>query len=188
MRVLLVENECSFSWNIVDCLPVDRSEVEIVPGADKAALRRHLHSAEVVVVGSGPLDPTRADLVGIVAAADARGLPVLGICLGHQAVGQCFGARLAPTVPHHGMRSTARFEVSRLFPGITGPVEVMRYHSLALDHVPSPLRVVARSEDGVVMAIEHDFRPLAGVQFHPDSFGTPRGEEIVAAFFSAVCP
>ena len=188
MRVLLVDNDCSFSWNIVDCLPVAREAVRVVSGAAREQVRGLLPQVDLVVIGSGPLDPQRADLVGLVGEADALGLPVLGICLGHQAVGQAFGATLVPVEPHHGVPSTATFGPSRLFSGITGPRRVMRYHSLALDAVPPPLRVVARAEDGVVMAVEHETRPIAGLQFHPDSFGTPQGEAIVAAFFSAVRP
>ena len=183
MRVLFLENDDSFSWNVLDRLPVDRSHVTIVSGRDRAAFREHLPRATVVVIGPGPLDPHRAGLDGVVEEAAARGLPVLGICLGHQAIGLAFGARLVRNEPCHGKRSLALFRASRHFPGIAGPVEVMRYHSLSLASVRAPLRALAETQDGVVMAIEHESLPIAGLQFHPDSFGTPRGEEMLAAFF-----
>ncbi len=183
MRVLFLENEDSFSWNVVDRLPCGRDEVAIVPGREAAAA---LDTADVLVIGPGPTDPVRAGLVDVVRAAVARGLPTLGVCLGHQAIGLAFGARLVRTAPRHGKRSVATFRGARLFGDFEGPHTVMRYHSLALADVVPPLRVVADSEDGVVMAVEHDTLPVAGVQFHPDSFGTPRGAEMIAAFFRAL--
>jgi anthranilate/para-aminobenzoate synthase component II len=90
--------------------------------------------------------------------------------------------------PMHGKRSTALFSPSRCFPGVVGPHTVMRYHSLALAALPAPLRVVAATPDGVPMAIEHASLPLAGLQFHPDSYATPQGAGMLAAFFHATVP
>jgi len=183
MRVLFLENEDSFSWNVVDALPCRRDEVAVVPGREAAAHPEWLEGADALVIGPGPTDPVRAGLVGCVRAAAARGVPTLGICLGHQAVGLAFGARLVRTAPRHGRTSVVTFSGSRIFADLAGPHTAMRYHSLALADVPAPLRVVATSEDGVVMAVEHDSLPVAGLQFHPDSFATPRGPEMIACFF-----
>jgi len=87
------------------------------------------------------------------------------------------------TPPRHGKPSVAVFEGARIFAEFAGPQTVMRYHSLALTEVRAPLRVVATSEDGVVMAVEHESLRVAGLQFHPDSFATPRGAEMLAGFF-----
>lgn len=185
-RVLFVENEDSFSWNVVDRLPVARARVRVVAGRDARLVARSLDEAELVVIGPGPQDPHRAPhLARLVHDAAARALPLLGVCLGHQALGVAFGAVLARATPTHGKRDAVRFAGARLFPGFDGDVEVMRYHSLALAAVPAPLRVVAATADGLCMAIEHATLPMAGVQFHPDSFGTPRGEEMLRAFFEA---
>ena len=183
-RVLFLENQDSFSWNVVDRLPFERSQVRLVPGAGATAAL--LDGCDALVIGPGPMDPVRAGLLPVVHAAMERRLPTLGICLGHQAIGLALGARLARAHPAHGRVSVVTFTPSRLFPGFRGPVPVMRYHSLALESVVAPLCVVARTEDGVVMAVEHATLPLAGVQFHPDSFGTPRGEELLRSFFEAV--
>jgi len=183
MRVLFLENDDSFSWNVIDRLPCSRDEVTVVPGREIAACPGRLAAADVLVIGPGPTDPERAGLVGVVRSAAARRLPTLGICLGHQAIGLAFGARLARTPPRHGKRSVATFSGARLLAPFAGPQTVMRYHSLALAGVVAPLRVVATSEDGVVMAVEHQELPLAGLQFHPDSFATPRGGEMIDAFF-----
>lgn len=186
MRVLFLENDDSFSWNVIDRLPVERSRVVIHSGRDRAGFRAQLGQVDVVVIGPGPLDPGRAGLDGVVTEAAARRLPVLGLCLGHQAIGLTYGATLLRTEPCHGKRSLALFRASRSFPGIAGPVDVMRYHSLSIAGLRPPLRVVAVTQDGIVMAVEHESLPIAGVQFHPDSFATPRGEEILAAFFRSL--
>ncbi len=179
-RVLFIENHDSFSWNVIEALPFERAELEVVSAAE--AWHR-LDQAEHVVMGPGPTDPVRAGLVELVHEIARRQLPFLGVCLGHQALGLAFGATLIRSVPAHGKQAIATFSGSKRFAGIEGDFEVMRYHSLSLTDVKSPLREVARLSDGTVMAIEHASLPMAGVQFHPDSFGTPRGREVLASFF-----
>lgn len=184
MRVVFAENEDSFTWNVIDRLPVDRARIRVVSGraVDEAMLAEATH----LVIGPGPMDPIRAGLVELVHRAARRRLPTLGVCLGHQALGLAFGARLARTTPVHGKRSVISFVPSRSLPGIEGRLEVMRYHSLALESAAAPLRVIARSEDGVIMALEHESLPMLGLQFHADSYATPRGEELFASFFRGV--
>jgi anthranilate synthase/aminodeoxychorismate synthase-like glutamine amidotransferase len=186
MRLLFLENHDSFSWNVIESLPCERRDVVIRPGREAAGDSGALRGFDAVVIGPGPTDPERAGIVEVVRAAARAGLPLLGICLGHQALGLAFGARLTPVRPAHGKLSAVRFSASRLFPSFAGPEVVMRYHSLALADVATPLRVVARTDDGIPMAIEHETLPMAGLQFHPDSYGTPRGREMVAGFFRVV--
>lgn len=188
MRVLFVENQDSFSWNVINRLPVERHEIQVVPNIPEAGerLRRLICDAEVLVIGPGPKDPIRTGLVDVARAALAAKKPLLGICLGHQALGLAYGARLTRSAPVHGKQSRITFHPSRLFPGMEGRHTVMRYHSLALQDVRPPLRVIASTAEGVPMAIEHEALPAAGLQFHPDSFGTPRGEEMLASFFEAI--
>jgi anthranilate/para-aminobenzoate synthase component II len=118
--------------------------------------------------------------------AAAIKLPTLGICLGHQAIGLAFGARLIRTHPVHGKRSEIVFSKSRLFPNTFGAHTVMRYHSLSLSEVNSPLRVIAQSAEGIPMALEHESLPIAGLQFHPDSYATEQGRAMLADFFEAI--
>jgi anthranilate synthase component 2 len=186
MRVLFIENRDSFSWNVVEALPFARAALRLRPGHEAVRDPAVLQGIDAVVLGPGPTDPVRAGLVDLVRSVARARLPFLGICLGHQALGLAFGARLVRTTPMHGRTSTASFGASRCFPGLAGPVTVMRYHSLALADVGAPLRVVAATDDGLPMAIEHDALPMAGLQFHPDSYATPRGREILATFFGAV--
>ncbi len=183
MRTVFLENDDSFSWNVVDLL---RGPVEVRPGRAAAAERGWLAHAAALVIGPGPTDPGRAGLLDVVREAAARRVPTLGICLGHQAIGMAFGARLVRVPPVHGKASRVRFGPSRSFPGIAGAHEVMRYHSLALDALPGALRAVATTSDGIVMALEHVELPLAGLQFHPDSYASPTGRAIVDAFFAGL--
>jgi para-aminobenzoate synthetase component 2 len=186
MHVLFLENDDSFSWNLVDRLPCPRDEVSVVPGREVSSAPDRLSGVDVLVIGPGPTDPVRAGLVDVVREAAERRVPTLGVCLGHQAIGLAFGARLVRTPPRHGKRSIATFAPSRWFGALAGPQTVMRYHSLSLADVVLPLRVVATSEDGVVMAVEHETLAVAGLQFHPDSFATPRGAEMIESFFRAL--
>ena len=179
VRVLFLENDDSFSLNVVESLPVDRQDVLVRPGREVARDRALLDGADVVVVGPGPTDPMRAGIVVVVQAAALRRLPLLGICLGHQALGLAFGAELVRVPPVHGKQTEIAFSGSRLFPGFVGRAAMMRYHSLALSGIKAPLHVI-------VMAIEHETLPMAGLQFHPDSFASPRGKELIADFFRAV--
>lgn len=176
MHVVFVENDDSFSFNVVDLLP---EGVEVVRGP-----RPPLVNADVVVIGPGPTDPHRAGLVDLVKQLVAAETPVLGICLGHQALGLAFGATLVRSTPAHGKVATMQVRGSRFLP--SGRHEVMRYHSLSLTNLPSPLRVVGQLDDGTVMALEHETAPFLGLQFHPDSYATPRGREFVDAFFRSL--
>ena len=183
MPVVLVENHDSFSWNLLDSLPFERQAIRVVEGGTSRTLR-DIAGASLLIIGPGPMDPIRAGLLEVVHVAAQHSIPTLGVCLGHQAIGLAFGAKLIRSTPAHGKRATARFAGSQRF--IDGDFEVMRYHSLSLQAVNAPLRVVATLDDGTVMAVEHESLPIAGVQFHPDSHGTPRGRELLEAFVKRV--
>ncbi len=181
-RVLFVESHDSFSWNVVDCLPTPRAQIRVVH-ADEATAK--LAAVDAVVLGPGPTDPERAGLVELVLRAAERRLPTLGICLGHQAIGLAFGARLVRSTPAHGKLARVTLDASRCLDMAPTTLTAMRYHSLSLVDVRPPLTVVGTLADGTVMAVEHQALPLLGLQFHPDSHGTPRGRELVGAFFRA---
>jgi anthranilate synthase/aminodeoxychorismate synthase-like glutamine amidotransferase len=186
VRVLFVENHDSFSLNVVDALPVDRQDVVLRPGREVARDLGSLDGVDLVVVGPGPTDPARAGIVGVVQSAVLRRLPLLGICLGHQALGLAFGAKLIRVAPVHGKQSAITFSRSRLFPSFVGRQTMMRYHSLALTGIAAPLHIIAQTDDGIAMAVEHESLPMAGLQFHPDSFASPRGKELIANFFECL--
>ena len=110
------------------------------------------------------------------------GVPLLGVCLGHQVIATAFGGRVERVEPAHGLVGRVRHDGSGLFRGLPSPLDAVRYHSLAVTRVPAELRVTARSEDGLVMAVQHRERPLHGVQFHPESVLSSCGRQLVARF------
>lgn len=187
MRILFLENNDSFSWNVIDALPAPRESIIVRPGAEGV---REVETAfvDALVIGPGPMDPVRTGLVEVVLAAARRGLPTLGICLGCQAIGLAFGARLTRATPIHGKRWPVVFSRSRFFHRFVGTRSVMRYHSLALADVVSPLQVVAQTPEGIPMAVEHTRFPIAGLQFHPDSYATDEGPEMIEEFFRLGVP
>ena len=182
-KVVFVENNDSFSWNVIDALPFSRSEITIIQHSRESQANKIPDDANFVVIGPGPMDPIRTGLTDIVLLCAEKKIPVLGICLGFQAIGMAFGAKLIRTNPVHGKRSSINFSSSRFFPEFYGDVEVMRYHSLSLENIKSPINTIASTSDDIPMALEHETLPIAGFQFHPDSFGTSRGTEMIHSFF-----
>jgi anthranilate synthase/aminodeoxychorismate synthase-like glutamine amidotransferase len=183
-QLLFFENNDSFSWNVIDALPFSRSEIKIIHHSPNNKTNDSLDGATHVVIGPGPMDPIRNGLTELVRSCAEKGIPTLGICLGFQAIGMAFGAKLIRTSPIHGKRSKVNFTPSRFFPAFEGDVEVMRYHSLSLEQMVSPLNIIATSSEGIPMALEHDTLSIAGFQFHPDSFATLRGQEMIHSFFN----
>jgi anthranilate synthase/aminodeoxychorismate synthase-like glutamine amidotransferase len=137
-----------------------------------------------IVISPGPGTPSRAGrIVDLIRADDS--IPLLGVCLGHQALGEAYGARVVRGgVPMHGKISAVRHRGERLFANCPDPIESARYHSLVVDpeSLPGSFTIDALTEDGVIMAISHRDRPLYGIQFHPESFGTGCGDQLMRNF------
>ena len=137
-----------------------------------------------IVISPGPGTPARAGRI-IDLIRSSRATPLLGVCLGHQAIGEAFGARVVrDAVPVHGKVSAVAHCGERLFAGCASPMRTTRYHSLVVDPatLPDDFTVDARTEDGVVMAISHRTLPIFGIQFHPESYGTEGGDALIANF------
>lgn len=184
VRVLMVDNHDSFVHTLVGYLAELGARVELAESdeIDVEAAASTLAGYDGVVISPGPGRPEDAGAsVALVHAAAASGVPLLGVCLGHQAIGVAFGAVVdeAPELMH-GRTSQAEHDGSGLFDGLPSPLTVGRYHSLAVDAVRAPLRVTARTATGTVMAIAHDSAPLHGVQFHPESVLTDGGYGLLA--------
>ncbi len=190
IRLLLIDNYDSFTFNLVDYVtvlgaqPIVRRHDEIdVAGC--AAL-----SPDGIVLSPGPGGPHEAgNSAELTRYAAERRLPLLGVCLGHQVLGEVFGARtVRAPAPMHGKTSLVHHDDSGLFAGLPNPFTAARYHSLTLapDSIRSPLRMTARSGDGVVMAIEHSALPLFGVQFHPESIASTHGHDLLRAFLDCI--
>jgi para-aminobenzoate synthetase len=182
--VLLVDNYDSYTYNLYDLIATVRGRPPLVLRNDElgptAAIRRQV-SHVVISPGPGhPADPVRVG--GCPRLITRAGLPVLGVCLGHQAIALAFGGAVTPVDPRHGRRSRIRHDGRGVLRGLPQGFRAVRYHSLAVTAVPAGLRVAATAEDGVVMALRHERLPLHGVQFHPESVCAEHGERILANF------
>lgn len=192
MKVLFVDNFDSFSYNVVHLLASAGAVPDVVLNDDPRLQPALLERYDALVVGPGPGRPEHApQMLAVLRAAIDRKMPVLGVCLGLQAIGEVMGA----TVTHaprqmHGKTSRIEHDGSGVFAQLPTPVEATRYHSLCLDPstIPEELRVVARSEDGVVQAIAHRSRPVHAVQFHPESVLSEHGRHIVENFLHECDP
>jgi len=185
--ILVIDNYDSFTWNLVHYLMELGAEVEVVRNDALSAGQAISSGAQGFLISPGPCTPNEAgislDLVG--AAADA-GLPLLGVCLGHQAIGQYFGGTVARGGLMHGKTSAVTHDGTGLFAGVPSPFVATRYHSLIVTDIPEVLVVNARSDDGHVMGYRHATKPIHGVQFHPESIATEHGHTMIANFM-AIC-
>lgn len=181
--ILVVDNYDSFTWNLVHYLMELGSEVEVVRNDAISAGQALSSGAEAFLISPGPCTPTEAGVsLDLVAAAADAGRPLLGVCLGHQAIGQHFGGRVERGGLMHGKTSPVAHDGSGLFEGLPSPFTATRYHSLIVNDVPAPLVVNARADDGNVMGFRHAALPIHGVQFHPESIATEHGHAMLANF------
>jgi len=184
--LLLIDNYDSFAYNLYHYLGELGAGVEVRRNDAIGVAEALAMAPEGIVISPGPCDPDRAgislDLVR--AAAEAR-LPVLGVCLGHQAIAQVFGAVVGPAPEIvHGKVSDIHHDGTGVFAGLPSPFAATRYHSLVAlpETVPPELVINARTADGVVMGLRHVDLPIHGVQFHPESIETPVGHELLRNF------
>ncbi|WP_066909471.1 chorismate-binding protein [Millisia brevis] len=180
---LLIDNYDSFTYNLFDLLcAVDGVEPDVVVN-DAQLSDEQLRRYARIVISPGPGRPDRDGDIGLGRRAIASGVPILGVCLGHQAlITELGGTVERMDRPWHGLIDTIVHDRDGLFAGLPEPLTVVRYHSLAAVEVPDELRVTARGSDGTVMAVEHRSRPLWGVQFHPESICSVGGRELLANF------
>ncbi|MFO1051546.1 MAG: aminodeoxychorismate/anthranilate synthase component II [Planctomycetota bacterium] len=184
MRALLLDNRDSFVWNLAQLAMGLGVSVEVVRSDRSDVATVTATRPDAILISPGPGRPEDAgcsvDVIRVLGAT----IPILGVCLGHQAIGLAHGARIDRTAPCHGKTRAIRHTDRGLFRGLPPRFDVCRYHSLCVaeDSLPTELVVDAWSEDGVVMALRHETRPTYGVQFHPESFRTELGAELVGAF------
>ena len=185
MKVLLIDNYDSFTFNLAQALEVLGAEVLVLRNDAVAAAGLPALEPTHVVISPGPGTPADSGITLEAVRLFAGRVPVLGVCLGHQAIGQCFGADLvrAPR-PVHGKVSSISHDAGTIYQGLQNPFTATRYHSLVLENVPPELEVSARSEDGLVMGVRHRSMPVEGVQFHPESILTPSGNALLENFLA----
>ena len=185
MKVLLLDNYDSFTYNLYQYLGELGAEVAVVRndqiGVDAALAQK----PDRIVISPGPGNPDQAGISLELIARVPETVPLLGVCLGHQALGQAFGGKVvrAPSLMH-GKTSEVHHDGRALFSGLPLPFTATRYHSLvvARETVPDCLLVSAWTDDGVVMGLRHKTRPLEGVQFHPESILTTAGKDLLRNF------
>ena len=181
--VLVVDNYDSFTYNLVQYLGELGADVDVVRNDVPELLERR---PERVIVSPGPCTPAEAGLsVEAIRRYGEAGVPVLGVCLGHQALAAAYGGRVVRGRPVHGKTAQVEHDGKTIFAGLESPLTAGRYHSLVVDpELPPVLAPSARSGD-VIMGLRHRERPVEGVQFHPESVLTPNGKRLLGNFLDA---
>lgn len=187
MRVLVIDNYDSFTYNLVHYIGELGAEVEVARN-DKITLDKVGERApDAIVISPGPCTPNEAGICLKLIERFAGEIPMFGVCLGLQSMGQAFGGEVvrAP-VPMHGKVSTITHDGRGVFRGINKQFEATRYHSLVVrdETLPDELSVTARSEDGQIMGLQHRHLPVHGVQFHPESISSENGHAILQNFLN----
>jgi len=183
--VVVIANYDSFTYNLVQYLGELGTEIKVVRNDRTTVEEIRSWNPRGVVISPGPGRPRDAGISNELLARLAGKVPILGVCLGHQCIGEVFGGRIrrAP-YPVHGKTSPVFHSGDGLFSGLPNPITAVRYHSLIIDEesLPADLEVTARTEDGLIMGVTHRRYPVWGVQFHPESVLTEGGKDLMANF------
>lgn len=183
--ILLIDNYDSFTYNLFHYLEELGAETKVVRNDALSVAEALDLSPAGIVLSPGPCTPNEAGICLDLLRAAPVDLPIFGVCLGHQAIGQAFGGEVIPArAILHGKISAIRHDGGGVFEGLPQPFAATRYHSLAVrrDMLPSSLKVDAETEDGEIMGLSHRDRPVFGVQFHPESIASEHGRAILATF------
>ncbi|MBR4363252.1 MAG: aminodeoxychorismate/anthranilate synthase component II [Ruminococcus sp.] len=182
--ILLIDNYDSFSYNLFQLVGELRPDIRVIRNDEMTVEEIRALAPEKLILSPGPGRPEDAGITVQAAATLAREIPTLGVCLGHQAICQAYGAQVVHAKRlMHGKQSTVTLDTEcPLFRGLPEQTEVARYHSLAAVGLPDCLRAAAVTDDGEIMAVQHAEFPIYGVQFHPESILTPLGREMLKNF------
>jgi anthranilate synthase component 2 len=187
--ILVVDHQDSFVYNLVQVVASTGRDVEVVGSESASASELAALRPDAVILSPGPGRPEHAGCFVALIRALPDDVPLLGVCLGHQALATAFGAKVvrAP-LPVHGKTSPVYHDGTGMFAGLASPLQGGRYHSLVVDRssLPEELAVTAETEDGLVMGMEHRRLPRFGVQFHPESILTPEGPALISRFLDLV--
>ena len=183
--ILLIDNYDSFTYNLVHYLGELGAACKVVRNDEitvEAALRL---KPQAIVLSPGPCTPNEAGICLDLIRAAGASIPMLGVCLGHQSIGQVYGGTVIRAgLPMHGKISSIKHGNRGLFAGLPGKIDVTRYHSLIIERatLPTDLEVTAETTDGIVMGLQHKTHPVHGVQFHPESIASEHGHDLLANF------
>jgi anthranilate synthase component 2 len=191
-RLLMIDNYDSFTYNLVQYLGELGAEVEVLRNDAATVAELLARRPDGLVISPGPGRPADAGVtIPVILPFAEAGIPVLGVCLGHQGIGEACGGRVvgARTLMH-GKTSWIHHDERGLFAGLPNPFEATRYHSLVIEResCPAVLEVAAWTEDGEIMGVRHRALPVAGVQFHPESILTREGKRLLANFLAQAGP
>ena len=184
MRVLMIDNYDSFTWNLVHYIGELGPDLDVRRNDEISVDDIVADAPDAIVLSPGPCTPDEAGICLPLIERAGPTIPIFGVCLGHQAIGQAYGGRIVRTHPMHGKVSTVGHCGTTVFRGINGSFQATRYHSLTIDPEsrPADLDVTARSDDGVIMGVSHRHHPVHGVQFHPESIASEHGKLILRNF------
>jgi anthranilate synthase/aminodeoxychorismate synthase-like glutamine amidotransferase len=185
--ILVIDNYDSFVHNLARYVEICRYKPLVIRNDAITIQEIEKLNPEKIIISPGPCTPDEAGISLEVVRNFYTNIPILGVCLGHQVIGQAFNARVTrATIPLHGMASSIRHNQNDIFRNIPNPLTVGRYHSLIVDHVSndSELFVTAKSFEGEIMALQHKLYPVFGVQFHPESILTDNGLDLIQNFIS----
>jgi anthranilate synthase/aminodeoxychorismate synthase-like glutamine amidotransferase len=187
-RIVLVDNYDSFTYNLYQYLLMLGAEVEVVRNDEVSAAEIAERDADGIVLSPGPSSPEHAGITPDVIRLLGATTPMLGVCLGHQAMGMVYGGDVIRAEPVHGKRSLVEHTGVGVFEGLPSPLEAGRYHSLAIarETLPEVLEVTAWSPDGLVMGVRHREHPVEGIQFHPESILTDDGAMMLSNWLRSV--
>ena len=187
--ILLIDNYDSFVYNLMHFLGELGADIEVRRNDALRADEALALAPEAIVISPGPCDPDKAGVCLELVEKAAGHVPLLGVCLGHQCIGQAFGGRvLRAPVCMHGKLSRIHHDGTGAFAGLPSPFEATRYHSLTVERgtMPEDLEVNAWTEDGIVMGLRHRTQEVHGVQFHPESIASEHGHRLLANFLASV--
>ena len=183
--ILLIDNYDSFTWNLVHYLGQLGALVEVARNDELTVEQVAAKAPKAIVLSPGPCDPNRAGICLDLVAQLGSKIPILGVCLGHQTIGQVYGGRVVrASAPMHGKVSKIRNFGTSVFTGLPTQFEATRYHSLVVDRdtLPQALTITAETDDGTIMGLCHREYPVHGVQFHPESIATQHGHALLQKF------
>lgn len=187
--ILLIDNYDSFTYNLYQYMGIFTEDIKVVRNDKITVAEIKALNPERIVLSPGPKNPKQAGICMEVVKEFLAKTPILGICLGHQCIGEALGGTVSYAKElFHGKQSVIAHSGESIFSGIDSPIKIARYHSLAVQEndLPDCLRVLARTEDGEIMAMRHKKYPVVGLQFHPESIYTEHGKRMIDNFVNGV--
>lgn len=188
-KIVIIDNYDSFTFNlyqlVAGLVQEKNTEIQVFRNDEISISQLESLNPQHIVISPGPATPGQSGICLKVIEHFHESTPILGVCLGHQAIGEFFGAKIVQApVPVHGKTSAIILEAHPMFSSVKSGEQFMRYHSLIIDHrqFPEVLDITARTDDGLIMAVAHQFFPVWGVQFHPESFLSDKGSHIISNF------